>query len=181
MKALPPRAGRGAVTAIPFFTIQEYHKWARQTPNSRSYKIKYYKGLGTSTSDEGRDYFSELATHIIAFRREGPPDDSAIEMAFKKDKVADRKRWLDGYDEESYLEFDDVIEEPFDFMSMRGPGSEEYRPKLAVSFNDFVHKELIHFSMADTVRSIPSMCDGLKPGQRKIMFAVFKRKLTNTS
>ena len=35
--------------------------------------------------------------------------------------------------------------------------------------------------MADTVRSIPSMCDGLKPGQRKIMFACFKRKLTSTS
>lgn len=98
LKALPSRSGRSGAGAIPFFTIQEYHKWARETPNARSYKIKYYKGLGTSTSDEGRDYFSELATHIIAFRREGPADDSAIEMAFKKDRVADRKRWLDAYD-----------------------------------------------------------------------------------
>lgn len=64
---------------------------------------------------------------------------------------------------------------------MRGPTSEEYKPKLAVTLSDFVNKELIHFSMADTVRSIPSMCDGLKPGQRKIMFAVFKRKLTHTT
>ena len=35
--------------------------------------------------------------------------------------------------------------------------------------------QLIHFSNADNVRSIPSMVDGLKPGQRKILFACFKR------
>ena len=36
-------------------------------------------------------------------------------------------------------------------------------------------QELIHFSNADNVRSIPSVVDGLKPGQRKILFACFKR------
>jgi len=36
---------------------------------------------------------------------------------------------------------------------------------------------LIHFSIADNLRSIPSVVDGLKPGQRKILFACFKRKL----
>ena len=46
------------------------------------------------------------------------------------------------------------------------------------TYQDFVNKELILFSIADCTRSIPSMCDGLKPGQRKIMFACFKRKLT---
>jgi DNA topoisomerase-2 len=42
---------------------------------------------------------------------------------------------------------------------------------------DFIHKELIHFSNADNLRSIPSVIDGLKPGQRKILFACFKRNL----
>jgi len=42
-------------------------------------------------------------------------------------------------------------------------------------YSEFVHKELIHFSIADNVRSIPSMVDGLKPGQRKILFSLFKR------
>lgn len=31
--------------------------------------------------------------------------------------------------------------------------------------------------MADNVRSIPSVADGLKPGQRKVIWACFKRKL----
>lgn len=38
-------------------------------------------------------------------------------------------------------------------------------------------QELILFSRADLERSIPCMVDGLKPGQRKIMFACFKRNL----
>lgn len=44
-----------------------------------------------------------------------------------------------------------------------------------ITYRDFVHKELILFSIADVQRSIPSMVDGLKPGQRKILFCSFKR------
>ena len=39
-------------------------------------------------------------------------------------------------------------------------------------------QELILFSRADLERSIPSMLDGLKPGQRKILFGCFKRNLS---
>ena len=48
-----------------------------------------------------------------------------------------------------------------------------------VTFQDFVHKEMIHFSKYDCERSIPNMIDGLKTSQRKILFSAFKRKLTN--
>lgn len=46
-----------------------------------------------------------------------------------------------------------------------------------VPISDFINKELILFSMADNIRSIPSVVDGFKPGQRKVLFACFKRKL----
>eukprot|EP00388_Colpodella_angusta_P030402 GDKK01019407.1.p1 GENE.GDKK01019407.1~~GDKK01019407.1.p1 ORF type:complete len:824 (-),score=191.69 GDKK01019407.1:81-2336(-) len=46
-----------------------------------------------------------------------------------------------------------------------------------VPYSDFIDKELILFSIADCERSIPSVVDGLKPGQRKIMFSCFKRNL----
>jgi DNA topoisomerase II len=46
-----------------------------------------------------------------------------------------------------------------------------------IPYSEFVNKELILFSMAGNVRSIPSVADGLKPGQRKIIWACFKRNL----
>lgn len=46
-----------------------------------------------------------------------------------------------------------------------------------IPISDFINKELILYSMADNIRSIPSMVDGLKPGQRKVLYGSFKRKL----
>ncbi len=43
------------------------------------------------------------------------------------------------------------------------------------SFSQFINNELIEFSRADVIRSIPSVVDGLKPSQRKVLFAAMKR------
>ena len=45
----------------------------------------------------------------------------------------------------------------------------------AVTYQDFVNKELVLFSNMDNERSIPCIVDGFKPGQRKVMFTCFKR------
>lgn len=45
----------------------------------------------------------------------------------------------------------------------------------SVTYSDFINKELILFSNMDNERSIPNMVDGLKPGQRKVLFTCFKR------
>ena len=45
-----------------------------------------------------------------------------------------------------------------------------------ISFEDFVHKELIHFSKYDCERSIPNMMDGLKISLRKILYSAFKKE-----
>ena len=55
------------------------------------------------------------------------------------------------------------------------PGTYIDQQEKKVKYSDFINKELILFSMADLQRSIPSMVDGLKPGQRKILFCSFKR------
>ncbi len=49
-------------------------------------------------------------------------------------------------------------------------------PELSIS--DFVNKELVHFAVADCVRSIPSLVDGLKPGQRKILFTCLDKDVS---
>jgi len=50
--------------------------------------------------------------------------------------------------------------------------------KRVITINEFINNELYYFSKEDCRRSIPSMVDGFKPGQRKIMFACFKKNLT---
>ena len=45
-----------------FFTVREYEIWSK-TVNLSQYKIKYYKGLGTSTSKEAKEYFSKIIDH----------------------------------------------------------------------------------------------------------------------
>jgi DNA topoisomerase-2 len=72
-------------------------------------------------------------------------------------QVEERKTWLRGFKPGTYLDHD--VDE--------------------ISYSTFIHQELILFSMADNVRSIPSMVDGFKPGQRKVLYACFKRKLTS--
>jgi len=140
--------------STPFFTLMEYEAWRRSLGGAASaYTIKYYKGLGTSTSQEAKEYFSDLPRHELTFEWEGEVASELIERAFAKSKADERKEWLRGYNPAVYVD----------------------HSLATISYSDFVDKELIHYSNADNVRSIPSVVDGLKPGQRKIMFACFKR------
>lgn len=52
---------------MTFFTIPEYENWARERGNLTGLKIKYYKGLGTSTAKDAKDYFKNISTHQIDF------------------------------------------------------------------------------------------------------------------
>jgi len=81
----------------------------------------------------------------------------ALTLAFSKERADDRKEWLFHYDSDKILEFNEKD----------------------VGYSDFVNKDLIHFSNYDNERSIPSVCDGFKPSQRKILYASILKKLEN--
>ena len=70
-----------------FFTIPEYESWMTQQANTKNLKAKYYKGLGTSTAKEAKEYFSELASHKIDFQFVDSEDMDVIDMAFNKLKA----------------------------------------------------------------------------------------------
>ncbi|KAH9963556.1 DNA topoisomerase [Russula dissimulans] len=140
---------------IDFFTIPEYEQWLEGTPDAHKWDSKYYKGLGTSKDSDARDYFSHMTKHMIPFSSTQNGDRDLIELAFSKKKADERKEWLRQFKPGTYLNHD----------------TDE------ISYSDFINRELILFSMADNVRSIPSVSDGLKPGQRKVIWACFKRKL----
>ncbi|KAG9223266.1 hypothetical protein CCMSSC00406_0000045 [Pleurotus cornucopiae] len=138
-----------------FFTIPEYETWLEETPDSKKWTAKYYKGLGTSSDADAREYFSQMGKHMIPFATMEDEERALIDLAFSKKKADDRKEWLRQFKPGTYL--DHNIDE--------------------IPFTDFINKELILFSMADNIRSIPSVADGLKPGQRKVIWGCFKRKL----
>ncbi|GAB4828068.1 DNA topoisomerase 2 [Ancistrocladus abbreviatus] len=141
---------------LSFYSMPDYETWLEALGgNLTGWTIKYYKGLGTSKSSEGKEYFKDLEKHRKDFVWVNDQDGDAIELAFSKKKIEARKSWL-------------LQCEPGTALDQR----EKY-----IKYSDFVHKELILFSLADLQRSIPSMYDGLKPGQRKVLFCAFKRNL----
>jgi DNA gyrase/topoisomerase IV subunit B len=173
---------------LEFYTEQDYHKWQETIDNTNGYQIKYFKGLGTSTKEDAKNNFQRFQELKVDYYYKDNKCDESILLAFDKDKnvkskkkvdenIEDediddenestttgtnikctdkRKVWLGNYDKSSYI---DVKEN-------------------RVSYQDQINKELIHFSIYDNTRSIPNLCDGLKPSQRKILYYMLKKNVT---
>ena len=72
-------------------------------------------------------------------------------------RADDRKVWLENYNKDSVLNTE----------------------QKQITYEDFVDKEMKHFSKYDCDSSIPNMVDGWKISTRKILFSCFKRNLVN--
>ena len=138
---------------LVFYNEGEYNTWKVENEN-KGWKIKYYKGLGTSTGKEFREYFEKKK--LVGFEYNGKDSDDSIDMVFNKKRADDRKEWLKEYNRDSYLDTN----------------------RETVKYEEFINKELIHFSKYDCDRSIPNLMDGLKISLRKILFSAFKKNLT---
>jgi DNA topoisomerase-2 len=146
-----------------FYTMTEFNAWKETIENIKSWDIKYYKGLGTSTSEEAKEYFTNFDDKNIQYAIANEDEDiqnkelsfDKIELAFDKNRSDDRKSWLKTYDKDNIIE----------------------QSQKKVLYHEFIDRELIHFSDYDCKRSIPCICDGLKPSLRKILFSCFKRNL----
>ncbi|TDZ40567.1 DNA topoisomerase 2 [Colletotrichum spinosum] len=140
-----------------FFTQPQYEEWKELNKSELSrWHYKYFKGLGTSSNEDAQVYFTNLDDHLKEFNTMKPEEADLFDLAFSKKKADARKEWLGSFVPGTYLD----------------------HSTKSITYTDFVNRELILFSMADNMRSIPSVIDGLKPGQRKVMYACFKRNLT---
>jgi DNA topoisomerase-2 len=146
------KAKKGA-TELNFYNDGEYNAWKEEN-DTKGWKIKYYKGLGTSTGKEFREYFEKKK--LVGFEYSEKCENS-IDMVFNKKRADDRKDWLKEYDRNAYLD----------------------TSKTGVTYEEFIDKELIHFSKYDCDRSIPNLMDGLKISLRKILYSAFKMGLTS--
>ena len=146
------KATAGAAV-IEFYNMSDYERWSETAvAKNGSWKIKYYKGLGTSNDQEAKEYFKNMKKITYTYDENA---DEVIDLAFNKKRADDRKDWLANYDKDNVLDY----------------------TNLEVDFKTFVDKDLIHFSNRDLQRSINHICDGLKESTRKILFACFKRRL----
>lgn len=138
---------------ISFYNRGEYEQWLAATPGAeRTWTFKYYKGLGTSTKSEWKEYFAN--PKFINYAHVADTSDDRIDMAFRKSRADDRKTWLSAFDPNAYIAAADTV-----------------------TYDDFIDRELIHFSHDDNIRSLPSVVDGLKPSLRKVIYSAFKRGL----
>jgi len=139
---------------LKFYNEGEYEEW-KSLNDTKGWNIKYYKGLGTSTKTEFREYFEEKK--FVGFEHTGQQSDDAIDMVFNKKRADDRKTWLETiYDRRSFAD----------------------TRKEMIPYEEFINKELIHFSKYDCDRSIPNLMDGLKISLRKILYSAFKKRLS---
>lgn len=140
---------------LSFYTHKEYLNWKKTKQSEGNWNVKYYKGLGTSTASEAREYFKDL--QVLNYICENQKDHTALELAFKKTNADLRKDW--------------IRENTENFTGL------DYSTKKNIPVTNLINQELVLFSISDNVRSIPNIMDGLKPGQRKILFACFKKNL----
>ena len=135
-----------------FYTEEAFSK----APVRSGVPTKYYKGLGTSTSAEAREYFKMIDKLSVKFEYDRQTDDAML-LAFSKTHVPNRKDWL--------LHYMNDTEHPFINYG--------HLTKLGVS--DFINIDFIKFSEEDIRRSIPHLADGLKPSQRNVIYAGKKK------
>ena len=136
-----------------FYTLSEYEDWQIDTRDSAKYKTKYFKGLGTSTSAEAKEYFKTMLTANYEF---GEQTNSKMNLAFDKKLADSRKEWMSHYQKDLTI---------------------DCRKQPIVTFEEFIDKDLIHYSVYALQRSIPNVLDGFKQSIRKIIYGCLKKKL----
>ena len=136
---------------ISFYSEGEYDLWKTKT-ELKGWDFKYYKGLGSSTSKEFKEYF--VTKRFISLNQTDECVGS-IDKVFNKKRADDRKTWLGFYDRLKILD----------------------TSKQAISLTEFVDNDMIHFSKYACERAIPNCIDGFKTSQRKVMHTCFGRNI----
>ena len=138
---------------VEFYTEAEFGAWAKEKDLNK-WRIKHYKGLGTSTADEFRAYFRQMTNHTQQFTTDS--QSSALDDAFSRDEIDTRKQFILNYkvdDDDNYVDESNLI-----------------------NVDDFVQYQLGNYFLSSATRAIPSVVDGLKDVQRKILWVCLNRR-----
>lgn len=142
-----------------FLSVNDYNSWKGNLSKKElnKWKIKYYKGLGTWTPKETKNLFKKIEELTQTVSHNDKKDTNAIQHAFDKKFSDSRKDLVRKYDPNFVVDY-----------------SQKY-----ITYCDYVKNEWVHFAVDDNARSIPSIIDGLKPSQRKIIHVVLNKNIIN--
>ena len=88
---------------ITFYNLTDYENW-RETDESNGYKVKYYKGLGTSTSQEAKEYFLDIDTKLINYFWENVEKEVKAKFSDSENSKSEKKSKKQKEDDDSDVE-----------------------------------------------------------------------------
>lgn len=164
-----------------FFTISDYKKWyALEGHNIKITNVEFMKGLAAICPDDVPNYF--LNPKIVNYVFDGNEKERFI-LGFNTPKTQiekdNRKTWILG---------DMVPEQKLPINNEERLTNEnekgvcikdteiikDYVYKGNLSVSSFIYNQLVIYHRMTLRRALPDSMDGLKEGQRKILYAIFK-------
>lgn len=164
-----------------FFSKNDYHQWCNKQGREQG-QVKYIKGLASNRPEHFRQYLlrSHLTEHncitdeqinyILTLIRESKTDDEQLENIYNKSNVDVRKQLIqtslfDISQREETEELDNELED---------------RNQVIVPFGEYLYRTVVKYFFITAVRRhIPSVFDGLKVVQRKIVHALLHQSSTS--
>lgn len=139
---------------LSFYRVKDFEKWKEANGESKRFTSKYYKGLGTSTDKEIYEWFTTPVE--VDYLMDDHANES-IDLVFHKDRSNDRKKWLNTHNTHD-----------------NEPECSKVKGVEQMPITTFVNTELIEYSVESNTRCVPSVIDGYKDVQRKVMWAALK-------
>lgn len=144
---------KGNTFIVPFYNEQEFNSFKESHPEIQNMKTEYIKGLAGNEDFEVSHYFTHRDVNEIELIADEHLNET-IEIVYGKDS-SKRKEWM----------FDTT---------------ERFLERCRkINISDFLNNDVLMFSFENCQRSIPSVIDGLKPSQRKVLWTLFNSSRKN--
>ena len=142
-----------------FFYEKDFEKWKGKN-STKGLVVRYYKGLGTSNDNDVSDDAKNANTVICFYDSK---TDENLDLAFHADNSDSRKNWIEKWRDVTHT--DDILS--VDINSIKKSDDKLIKGQ---DISHFINRQLIEYSVASLMRTIPKEHDGLKDGQRKIVW-----------
>lgn len=138
---------------------------------------KYIKGLGGNTDNDIEVYFKDFNRYLIHIDCATEKTKQNIMLAYSEDRFKKSDKIPNLYYSDEELKRVDKINTYADLRKIwiTNVNDSSYLPRDSseITFDDFCDIDLALASYDTCERSIPSVIDGLKPSQRKVIYTFF--------